>query len=382
MSGVSISAVLDAKNWTAVPFHFWTFVFFVFGSMVGSFLNVCIHRMPLGLSVVKPRSHCPHCKYSIPMALNIPIVTWLALRGKCANCKAPISPRYLLVELLTGVVFALCWIRAGEVSPGLAAAYCVILAGFIAATFIDFEHFIIPDEITIGGVVAGMLASLAVPELHQLSERAPALRASFWGIAVGGGVLYGIVRGGKLLFGKERVKLEPGSTVHFHETSLTLPDREVPYEELFYRKSDCVALEASQVELPDICYWNVPVRLTPVSLRIGEEQFDPEAVPQMRVVTDKLTLPREAMGLGDVKFMAAIGAFLGWQAVVFTLVASALAGSVVGLGAIAMGRKELSSRIPFGPYIVLGAVAWIWLPTWMKVWVADFVSLRPVSFWF
>lgn len=375
---MSFSAILEAKNWAGVPFHFWTAVFFVFGSMVGSFLNVCIHRMPLGMSVVKPRSHCPHCQYSIPMALNIPIVTWLALRGKCAQCKAPISPRYLLVELLTGVVFAVCWMRAGTVSPGLAVAHCLILAGFIAATFIDFEHFIIPDEITIGGIVAGMLASLAVPELHQLAERAGALRSSFWGIAVGGGLLYGIVRGGKLLFGKERVSLEPGSTVYFNETSLKLPEREVPYEELFYRKSDSIALEASQVELADICYWNVRVRLTPVSLRIGQEQFDPESVPQMRVVTDKLVLPREAMGLGDVKFMAAIGAFLGWQAVVFTLVCSALVGSVVGLGAIAMGRKELSSRIPFGPYIALAAVVWVWLPMGVKGIIAQYLSLSPV----
>ena len=97
------NAIFDAGYWAAVPFQFWSLVFFVFGCMVGSFLNVCIHRLPLGMSIVTPPSHCPHCKYSIPWWLNIPLVTWLALRGRCKNCGAPISPRYFIVELLTGL---------------------------------------------------------------------------------------------------------------------------------------------------------------------------------------------------------------------------------------------------------------------------------------
>ena len=104
--------------WAAVPFHFWSLVFFVFGSIVGSFLNVCIHRMPLGQSIVSPPSHCPHCKYSIPWYLNIPLVTWLYLRGKCRNCGAPISIRYFLVELLTAVTFLAAGWRSGASPPG------------------------------------------------------------------------------------------------------------------------------------------------------------------------------------------------------------------------------------------------------------------------
>src|ERR1035441_10123314 len=87
------SATFDSHTWAAVPFHFWSLVFFVFGSIVGSFLNVCIHRMPLGQSIVSPPSHCPHCQYSIPWYLNVPLVTWLYLRGKCRNCGASISTR-------------------------------------------------------------------------------------------------------------------------------------------------------------------------------------------------------------------------------------------------------------------------------------------------
>ncbi len=102
------TAMFDYNTWAAVPFHFWSAVLFVFGSMVGSFLNVCIHRLPLEQSIISPPSHCPHCKYSIPWYLNIPLVTWVYLRGKCRNCGAPISVRYFLVELLTAVIFLGC----------------------------------------------------------------------------------------------------------------------------------------------------------------------------------------------------------------------------------------------------------------------------------
>src|SRR6516225_6635926 len=95
-----ISSVFDSNNWAAVPFHFWSVVFFWFGCIVGSFLNVCIHRMPLDQSIVSPPSHCPHCKYSIPWYLNIPLVTWVYLRGRCRNCGAPIADRSCLSRLL------------------------------------------------------------------------------------------------------------------------------------------------------------------------------------------------------------------------------------------------------------------------------------------
>ena len=91
--------------WTRAPIVFWSVVFFVFGTVVGSFLNVCIHRMPLDLSLAKPGSQCPKCGFAIPWRLNIPIVSWLWLRGRCRQCAASISPRYLGVELLTGLAF-------------------------------------------------------------------------------------------------------------------------------------------------------------------------------------------------------------------------------------------------------------------------------------
>src|ERR1041384_5149950 len=123
--------MFDPGIWAAVPFHFWSTVLFVLGTMVGSLLYVCIHRMPRGESIVFPPSHCPHCQYSIPWYLNIPLLTWVLLRGRCANCGAPISVRYFLVELLTGFAFLGTWLTHGHLSPALPLAYCLLLAGLI-----------------------------------------------------------------------------------------------------------------------------------------------------------------------------------------------------------------------------------------------------------
>ena len=359
--------------------------------MVGSFLNVCIYRMPRELSVIRPRSHCPNCNYAIPWFLNIPLVTWLYLRGKCRNCGQKISARYFGVELFTGLAFMAAWFAGGSKSAGLAIAYCVILAGFIVATLIDIEHFIIPDEITIGGIVAGFLISLLVPELHLAATRAEALKSSFWGIAVGGGLIYLILRAGKLAFGKEKIELPPDSKITFTETTLQLPDKEFAYEELFYRKSDYIRMFAKTIEVRfaeatefgDRCYLNTLVTLKPTELRIGEETFNPEQVPHMEVVTNQLVLPREAMGFGDVKFMAAIGAFLGWQATIFALMFSAVLGTLVSIGAIALRRVEWKSRIPYGPYIAVAAVVYMFLPlehqTAWRTYLSVFSQILPWS---
>jgi leader peptidase (prepilin peptidase)/N-methyltransferase len=356
---MGIDAIFDTRNWVAVPFHFWSLVFFVLGCIVGSFLNVCIYRLPLGLSIVTPKSHCPHCKYSIPWYLNIPLVTWLALRGRCKNCGAPISPRYFIVELLTGVAFLGCWLGFGEKSPALALVYAIFIAGLMAATFIDFEHFIIPDEITLGGIVAGFAVSSLLPSLQGAHTLGRGMLQSLISIVVGAGTIYAILRIGKLLFGRQRVKLPLDAKIVFTETSVHLPDREIPFEDLFYRKSDVIVLRARTLELLDRCYADVLVRLSPTTLEIGEEKIDPATVACMEAVSTEIILPREAMGLGDVKFMGAIGAFVGWQGVIFSLMLSSMIGAVVGVTLIAMRRRRWSSRMPYGPYIALAALIWI-----------------------
>ncbi|MGI8965241.1 MAG: prepilin peptidase, partial [Limisphaerales bacterium] len=182
---------------------------------------------------------------------------------------------------------------------------------------------------------------------------------SFLCLAIGASLIYAILRAGKLLFGKQKLALATNSKVLFTETFIQLPSQQVAYEELFYRDSDVIILQAKTAEAIDRCYANVEVRLTPKSLTIGEDQFDPEKIPHLEMWTDEITVPREAMGFGDVKFMAAIGAFLGWPAVLFSLMLSSIMGATVGIILIALKKQEWSSRLPYGPYIALAAVIWI-----------------------
>ena len=349
----------NVHNWPPAESPFWWLVLFTFGCMVGSFLNVCIYRMPLDLSVVSPPSHCPHCKYSIPFYLNIPLLTWLSLGGKCKNCGAPISPRYFVVELVTGLTFLACWLAFCGQSPAIALVYCLFLSGLIVATFIDFEHFIIPDEITLGGAVVGFIISFLLPSLHHVRTNEQGMVQSVLGIIAGAGIVYGVLRTGKLLFGRQRLKLPLEARIVFTETSLCLPDKEFAYEDIFYRQSDTIVFHARTLELVDRGYANATVKLSPVRLQINDEEISPETVAHMEAVCSEIVLPREAMGLGDVKFMAAIGAFLGWQAVVFTLVVASMIGAVYGGVMVALRKQEWSGRLYFGPFLAAAATIWI-----------------------
>jgi leader peptidase (prepilin peptidase)/N-methyltransferase len=182
---------------------------------------------------------------------------------------------------------------------------------------------------------------------------------SFLGAAIGAGIVYAILRLGKLMFGRQKIKLPAETKIIFSETCVHLPDREIPYEEIFYRKSDAIVLKARTVELIDRGYENVTVRLSPSSLKIGDEEINPDGVPYLEAVSAEIILPREAMGLGDVKFMGAIGAFIGWQGTIFSLMVSSMIGAAVGIVLILMRRREWSSRMPYGPYIAVAAVIWI-----------------------
>ncbi len=174
---------------------------FIFGAMVGSFLNVCIVRLPLEKSIVFPGSHCVACRASIQWYDNIPLISWLLLGGRCRACRAKISFRYWLVELLTGVIFFLFYRHYG-IQPVL-WPYLVMVSGFIVATFVDFEHRIIPDEVSIGGMIAGVVFSVIVPQLQ--GTHSPFLGAAFslLGVLVGGGSIYLMGMIGDFVFKKE-----------------------------------------------------------------------------------------------------------------------------------------------------------------------------------
>ena len=152
-----------------------------FGAVVGSFLNVCIHRLPLGTSIVWPGSACPHCARPLAWFENVPIVSYLALRGRCRGCRAPISARYPTVEVLAAAMFALAWWQYG---PGVLLASRLVLGCALIVLFeVDREHFILPHAITLPGIVAGFVFSFFTE---------PGWQSSLLGILVGGGTLLGV----------------------------------------------------------------------------------------------------------------------------------------------------------------------------------------------
>ena len=235
---------------------------FVFGLMVGSFLNVCIWRIPADEQVVKGRSHCRSCGKGIAWYDNIPLVSFAWLGGKCRHCKAKISWSYPFVELATGVLFSGTLARFG--CSRLALVYGILGAALIVLSMIDLKEMILPDEITLPGLSLGVILSFYVPELHQAATRWGGLWAGVVGALVGSGLLWGIGVIGTWLF------------------------------------------------------------------------------------------KREAMGFGDVKLMAMVGAVIGvWKVFLVNLLLAPILGSVVGL---VLKFRTGRSLIPFGPFLALGTI--------------------------
>ncbi|MBT8339666.1 MAG: A24 family peptidase [Desulfatitalea sp.] len=232
---------------------------FIVGICVGSFLNVCIFRLPSGRSIVKPPSACPKCGTGIRWYDNIPVVSYILLGGKCRNCRARVSLRYPTVELLTGLSALVLWLQFGAQWHTL--IYFVFIAALLAITFIDIDHQIIPDEISLPGIPIGFALSFLNPNLTWSQ--------SLIGIVVGAGALYGVIW----------------------------------------------------------CYY--------------------------------LATGRQGMGFGDVKLLGMIGAFIGWQGVLFTIMASSFIGTLVGLAEMIRTRQGMRLKIPFGPFLAIGAVLYL-----------------------
>lgn len=264
---------------------YWLLVCFVFGSVVGSFLNVVIARVPYEESVVSPPSRCPSCSSPIRWYDNIPLVSYIILGGKCRRCSAAISFRYPGVELITAGLFSATYLvyDLTVVVP----VVCVFCAAMVAVFFIDLDFMIIPDSITLNLLPIGLSASIAqiLPFMNW--------KLSFMGLVLGGAILY-----------------FPG---------------------LIYEKIRGI----------------------------------------------------EGMGGGDVKLMAAIGSFFGPVGVVFVLFVSSLAGSIVGLSAMALKHHDSTTAIPYGPFLATAAVIyalvgpasiehlsgvslWVLMPPWLR----------------
>lgn len=362
---------------------------FVFGAIVGSFLNVCIHRLPRDLSVNEPkRSFCPKCNRQIEWRHNLPLLSWLFLRGKCAYCQAPIPFRYFVVELITALLFLALWLQFPWI---LALPYWLFAALLIIGTFVDFEHTIIPDEVTIGGTIAGLLLCFAIPLLMGTDSHLLGLVWSLVGAVSGFFILFLVVELGKKAFGRKRVRLEKAEPIGFdpgtgdEEPALRVGDDEMAWSELFTRESDQLVLSCEDLTLNNK-HWekggSLRLYYNRVVLPDGSE-LPVEKLRELKGSATELVIPREAMGFGDVKFIAAIGAFLGWQAVLFTIVAASVIGSVVGIAALVAGGKKHSLQIPFGPYLAMGALIWMFFGWELVDWYVDLLSpeMPPPTGW-
>jgi leader peptidase (prepilin peptidase)/N-methyltransferase len=281
------------------------FVATCFGLVIGSFLNVVIYRLPEGLSVVHPPSRCPHCGHGVRAFDNVPVFAWFWLRGKCRDCGSPISARYPGIEALTGLMFGLITWTFG-VSP-LSVIYMVFAAALIAASMIDFDHQIIPDEISLGGLVIAMVAVPSARAWMGIESFADAAIYSVSGALIGAGGLWIVA------FVHARVSVAMGREFeHWPGEGESLPT-------------------PGQAD-----YW--------------------------------LWFP--GLGLGDVKLLAMIGAVLGPLGVLDTIVTASAVGLAMGVGwALVKGNWE--SPFGFGPALGFGALLAVLLPEHLVVLLAQ-----------
>lgn len=244
------------------------FLTFIFGLCIGSFLNVCIYRLPESKSIVHPRSMCPNCGALIRFYDNIPILSYVALKGKCRHCETSISFRYPVIELMSGIFAVGVFLKYGITFE--TAIYYAFVAALLVITFIDIDHQIIPDVITLPGIPIFFAASFALPEITAVE--------SILGILIGGGSLFSVAW-------------------------------------LYH-----------------------------------------------------LLTKKEGMGGGDIKLLAMMGAIIGWPGVLFTIFVASAVGTVSGMLLMLKNRKTMKLAIPFGPFLAIGATAYIFFGPQLIAW--------------
>jgi leader peptidase (prepilin peptidase)/N-methyltransferase len=349
---------------------------FVVGAAVGSFLNVCIYRWPVELSINKPRrSFCPNCKQPIPWHQNLPLLSWVALGGRCSNCGAKIAFRYFAVELVTALLFVAIWQRFPS---QVAIAYWIFVSLLIVGTFIDFEHFIIPDRVTIGGTIAGVVCSVIVPALMETDSRLAAGVRAVLAAALGYVILWIVLEAGKIAFGRKRIQFDAPTlftwTKRDDDANFVVGTEESLWSEYFAREKDRLLLHCDEVRIDDHGYGNVTLAFRYDRVTADGRVLMLDDLTHISGVTRELVIPREAMGRGDLKFLAAIGAFLGWRAVLFSLFAGSLLGSLIGLITLVLGKPVWSAKLPFGPYLAFGALTWMFFGEILLRWYETLLS--------
>ncbi len=251
------------------------FLVFVFGICIGSFLNVCIYRLPESKSIVHPRSMCPNCGTLISFYDNIPIFSYMALKGKCRHCEARISFRYPVTEFISGIFAVGVFLKYGLGFEAL--IYYTFIATLLVITFIDIDHQIIPDVISLPGIPIFFAASFVLPNITFVE--------SILGVLIGGGSLWLVAQ-------------------------------------LYY-----------------------------------------------------LLTRKEGMGGGDIKLLAMMGAIIGWKGVLFTIFVASAVGTLAGMLVILKTGKSMKLKVPFGPFLAIGAIAYIFLGPQLMAWY--FNLLRP-----
>jgi len=251
-----------------MPLYLIEIFIFIFGLCIGSFLNVCIYRLPASQSIAHPRSKCPECGKLIASYDNIPVFSYLWLKGRCRHCGVKIGLRYPTVELLGGLFALATFLKFGLSLE--AVIYFAFIACLLVVTFIDLDHRIIPDVITLPGIPICFAASFALPDMTY--------KAALLGILVGGGSLF-------------------------------------------------------------LVAW-----------------------------VYSLITKKEGMGGGDIKLLAMMGALLGWEGVLFTIFVSSLVGTLSGLAVMLRSRKGMKLAVPFGPFLAIGGITYIFFGTRLINW--------------
>jgi leader peptidase (prepilin peptidase)/N-methyltransferase len=359
------------------PYEFLFRAFaFILGAAVGSFLNVCIYRLPVDLAINKPRrSFCPACKTPISWHQNLPLISWIALRGRCANCGTKIAFRYFAVELLTALLFLAIW---QGFTWQMAIAYWIFVSFLIVGTFIDFEHFIIPDRVTIGGIITGVVCSVTVPALMETDSRIAAGVRSMLAAALGYVILLIVLEAGKIAFGRKRIRFDTATpftwTKRGDDADFVVGSEQSLWSDHFAREKDRLLLQCSEAKIDNHTYAGVTLDFHYDRVAVEGSVLVLDHVTQISGVARELVIPREAMGRGDLKFLGAIGAFFGWRAVLFSLFAGSLLGSIIGLITLIAGRRMWSAKLPFGPYLAFGAISWMFFGDLFLRWYAGLLS--------
>ncbi len=335
--------------------------FAMFGACIGSFLNVVIYRLPRGLSVNEPsRSFCPECRKEIPWFLNIPIVSWLVLRGRSACCNQPISVRYCLVELTTALLFAaVAWNFSADPLPAQ-ILLSVWVAVMLAVLSIDWEQMIVLPVLTNTAAAAGLLAALAAPWLvePQAISTTDGLLWSLIGAFSGYLLLKIVALMGRLMFGNRTAHYDQAQPWQLRQAGddleLRIGSDTYLWSELFMENANRVTLSGADISVSNLPPGDITFSVGTAVLADGTV-LDLEEHESLSGNCRGIRTRKEAMGSGDALIAMSIGAVCGWQGVIFALVA----GSFVGLVQAFIARIGRGHPIPFGPAFITGALIYL-----------------------